>query len=481
MRIRIISVAAVLAVATATVEPAGSFGDVDAEHWYAPAVAWLYDEGLTNGTGDGCYEPDRSTTRAEVATFLHRLAGEPAPTQPLPFVDVDIAWANDAIAWLAEAGITTGVSADRFAPHDDVTRGQFAAFLHRYEGSPEAGPHPFVDVVADYQHASVSWLAATGITTGTSATTFEPDRLLTRAELAVFLHRHVDEPQATPLPDVECLRPLTIHAVGDVNFDPGYGPNPQHPFSAAWDGLGGLFQRDDLSIINLECAPSELGTPRPKTYTFRCPIDSLAASAAAGVDVANLANNHGGDFGLAALLDGVTNVVAAGMAPVGAGADLDAATTPALFEINGTTIAVLGFNTVGSSSAAGPDRPGMAQGDLTIIADAVAAADEIADHVLVTIHWGVELAPTPTAADVERAHMAIDAGADAVFGHHPHVLQPMAIYRDRPIFWSLGNFVWHARTQTTAIAQVIIDRDGSVTGTMLPARIVEKGRPVLTG
>ncbi len=478
---RIISVALVLGVAAATTEPAGSFGDIDDGDWFAPAVAWLFDEGLTTGTSPGCFQPDRSISRAEVAAFFHRLAGEPEPSRASPFVDVDIAWADDAIAWLAETGITTGVSPDRFAPRDFVTRGQFAAFLHRYEGEPGAPPHSFTDVMAGYQHAPVSWLATTGITTGTSPTTFGPDRLLTRAELAVFLHRHAGEPGAPSLPDVDCERPLTIHAVGDVNFDPGYGPSPQHPYAYAWEGLGGLFQHDDLSIINLECAPSELGSPEPKTYTFRCPIASLTATADAGVDVANLANNHGGDYGIAALLDGVANVAATGMAPVGAGADLDAATAPAIFEINGTTIAVLGFNAVGARWAAGPDEAGMAQGDLAIISEAVAAADEVADYVFVTIHWGIELARTPRAADIERAHAAIDAGADAVFGHHPHVLQPLATYRDRPIFWSLGNFVWHAGTQTTAVARVVIDVDGSITATLVPARIVEKGHPVLVG
>ena len=245
--------------------------------------------------------------------------------------------------------------------------------------------------------------------------------------------------------------------------------------------MDGLFLNDDLSIINLECAPTPLGTPEPKTYTFRCPQESLVATAEAGVDVANLANNHGGDFGVPALLDGVANVAAAGMAPVGAGIDLDAATTPAVFEINGTTIAVLGFNTVGARWPAGPDQAGMAQGEPAIIAQAVGAAAEIADHVFVTIHWGVELARVPSRADVELAHIAIEAGADAVFGHHPHVLQPMGIHQGRPIFWSLGNFVWHAGTTRTAVARVVIGTDGSITGTLIPARIERKGQPVLAG
>lgn len=471
-------VAAAVAASVVSAPQSASFTDVDEAAWYAPAVAWFADSGLTVGTPWGCYEPERALTRAEAAVFLHRLGGSPEPTEPLPFADMDGHWAAASVRWMAERGITRGVAPDRFGPEQWVTRGQFAAFLHRYEGEPTGPPHPFVDVTAAYQQEAVSWLASTGITQGTTATTFSPDRVVTRAEIAAFLHRHAGEPSAA-MPYSDCREPIVVHGVGDVNFDPGYGPNPQHPYSYAWSGLGGLFLRDDLSIINLECAPSERGSPQPKAYTFRCPYESLVATADAGVEVANLANNHGGDFGVLALLDGLDNVRAAGMAPVGAGENLAAAITPALFEIDGTTIAVLGFNAVGIGWRAYVNVPGMADGDIELMTAAVEAADEIADIVLVSIHWGIELARYPRAVDVARGRALIDAGADAVFGHHPHVLQPLEVYNGRPIFWSLGNFVWHANVRTTAIARVVIGPDGSVTGSLIPARIAEKGHPVL--
>jgi len=470
---------ATVAASVSGPSPSASFTDVDQAAWYAPAVAWFADTGLTAGTQWGCFEPHRALTRAEAAVFLHRLAGSPAPTEPLPFTDMTGHWAAASVRWMAEQGITKGVTPDRFAPEQLVTRGQFAAFLHRYEGEPPGPPHEFVDVTATYQQSAVSWLASTGITRGTTATTFSPDRVVTRAEIAAFLHRRAGEPVAD-MPYSYCREPIFVHGVGDVNFDPGYGPNPQHPYSHAWSGLGGLFLRDDLSIINLECAPSDLGSPQPKAFTFRCPYESLVATAEAGIDVANLANNHGGDFGVLALLDGVTNVRAAGMEPVGAGEDLAAATTPALFEINDMTVAVLGFNAIGIGWRADVNVAGMADGNIATMTAAVRAADEIADIVLVSIHWGVELARAPRASDIARGRALIDAGADAVFGHHPHVLQPLEVYNGRPIFWSLGNFVWHTGTRTTAVARVVIDPDGSVTGSLIPARIVEKGHPVLS-
>lgn len=476
----VVFVGAIVAAGLAS-PPSASFSDVAEDDWFAPSVAWLAESGLTTGTAPGCYQPEQFLTRAQTATFLHRLAETPDASAPLPFDDVTAPWAVEAVRWLAEEGITVGVAPGRFAPDAFVTRGQFAAFLHRFAGRPAASAHPFDDVVSAYQQEPVAWLAAAGITTGTGPRAFSPDDYVTRAQLAVFLHRYVGRPAADMPFSPPCERPIVVHAVGDVNFDPGYGPNPQYPFSHAWSGLDGLFLRDDLSIINLECAPSELGSAVPKTYNFRCPLPSLAATAAAGVDVANLANNHGGDYGIAALLDGVANVRSAGIASVGAGVDLAAATAPARFEVNGVRIAVLGFNAVGSSWRAGPGVAGMADGNIETMTAAVRAADEDADVVLVAIHWGVERMTVPAADDIPRARALIDAGADAVFGHHPHVLQPLEYYRDRPIFWSLGNFVWHAGTKTTAVARVTIEPDGRVTGSMLPARIVHKGHPVLLG
>lgn len=85
------------------------FSDVVEGSYYEDGVAWLLESGFTTGTSRGCFEPDRNLTRAEAATFLHRLAGTPAPTGPKPFTDGSPTWAADAVAWMAGEGITTGV------------------------------------------------------------------------------------------------------------------------------------------------------------------------------------------------------------------------------------------------------------------------------------------------------------------------------------------------------------------------------------
>ncbi|MDP3983493.1 MAG: CapA family protein [Acidimicrobiia bacterium] len=279
-----------------------------------------------------------------------------------------------------------------------------------------------------------------------------------------------------------------IQGTGDVNLDTDSLPSlARNGHEWAWSGLEGLFLEDDLSIVNLECAPSDLGDPEPKAFNFRCDTAAIPVMRMAGVEVANQANNHSMDFGQEALLDGRATLIAAGVAPVGVGANSAEAYTPALFTINGWRIAVLGFGGVLPSGAwlAGEDSPGMADGDsVELMVSAVSAAKEIADLVIVTVHWGFELETTPRADDIERAEAMIAAGADAIFGHHPHRMQPFDIVEGKPVAWSLGNFVWQTNSvagATSGVARVVVSPEGEITGCLIPAFIESPGHPVLIG
>jgi poly-gamma-glutamate capsule biosynthesis protein CapA/YwtB (metallophosphatase superfamily) len=279
---------------------------------------------------------------------------------------------------------------------------------------------------------------------------------------------------------------IVIHGTGDVSLDPGYIPAfRSYGYDWAWSGLGGLFRRDDLTVINLECPATDLVDPESKEFVFRCDPASLPIARQYGVEVANLSNNHAYDQGPDGLLDTLKRVRAAGLVPVGAGVDEDAALKPALFDIKGWKIAVLGFDEVLDPvfEVATADKPGTAAGhDFSLMLRAVRAAAKRADIVVVTIHWGIELDTQPRSYQVSEAHQLIDAGADVIFGHHPHRLQPLSVYRGRPIFWSLGNFVWpHLSTagSTTAVAQVTITPKGRFVPELLPAYIVSSGHPVL--
>ena len=252
-------------------------------------------------------------------------------------------------------------------------------------------------------------------------------------------------------------------------------------FDAPWVGVQDLFRTDDITIVNLECAAGEGGAAQDKEYTFRCHHPAYNAMRAAGVEVAGQGNNHSMDFGPQAMLDGIARLRAADVAPIGSGLNAAQANAAHVVEIRGKKIAVLGFSAVVPSPSwlAGPHHPGLANGyDIANLQSAVRAASALADFVVVTIHMGVEKATQPRASDIARAHALVDAGADVVFGHHTHVLQPLQIYKDRPIFFGLGNFVWPSGG-ATAVGEVVISPDGSVKACLLPASI-RGGRPALS-
>ncbi len=279
---------------------------------------------------------------------------------------------------------------------------------------------------------------------------------------------------------------LLIMAAGDVSLDPSYIPAFRtQGYGWAWSGLSGLFQRDDLTVINLECPATDIVDPQSKQFVFRCDPASLPVARRFGVEVANQANNHAYDQGPEGLLDSLRQIRRAGIAPVGAGADQERALRAATFDLRGWRVAVVGIDEVLDPTymVAGPDRPGTAAGhDFRLALQAVRKAGERADIVVVMIHWGVELDTQPRAYQVEEAHRMIDAGADVIFGGHSHRLQPLDTYRGRPIFYSLGNFVWPHLSEegsTTGIAEVRVTPKGRFTARLLPAYVISDGHPVL--
>jgi poly-gamma-glutamate synthesis protein (capsule biosynthesis protein) len=279
---------------------------------------------------------------------------------------------------------------------------------------------------------------------------------------------------------------LVIHATGDVSLDPHYIPSfVANGYAWAWTGLGGLFRRDDLTLINHECPSTEIVAPIPKTFSFRCDPAALPVAKRYGVDVASLANNHGFDQGPDGLLDSLRNLRSAGIVPIGAGPSEAAADAPRYVRVGGWRIGLVGIDEVldPDNEVAIGDRPGTAVGhDFPRALRSIREADANADLVLVMIHWGVELDTEPRAYQIDEAERMIDAGADAIFGSHAHRLQPMATYRGRPIFYGLGNFVWpnfSVAGSTTAVAEVTVTAEGRIRGRLLPAFIAAPGHPEL--
>jgi hypothetical protein len=173
------------------VEP---FVDVPESAYFANAVAWAYQEGITTGTSPTTFDPSEVIDRGQFARMLYRLAGSPGPvTQNTVFVDVPASGElRDATVWLFENGITTGTGPWAFSPLQPLDRGQAATLLWRRSGSPAQAlsADPFVDVVRSAHYAeAVTWAWSTGLTNGTSASTFSPTRDISRAEAVVFLYR----------------------------------------------------------------------------------------------------------------------------------------------------------------------------------------------------------------------------------------------------------------------------------------------------
>ncbi|MEZ5380931.1 MAG: S-layer homology domain-containing protein [Microthrixaceae bacterium] len=171
------------------------FGDVPGAAYYNDAVSWLVASSITTGVSPGVYGPNQAVTRGQMAAFLWRTVCTPGPAQIHAFGDVSAkAYYHDAASWLADAGVTNGTGSGKFSPNQKVTRGQMAAFLWRLAGSPApAQAHTFGDVSPGaYYNDAVSWLVEAKITTGVSPGTFAPNAVVHRSELAAFLDRYAN-------------------------------------------------------------------------------------------------------------------------------------------------------------------------------------------------------------------------------------------------------------------------------------------------
>ena len=176
---------------------ASHFSDVCSESYYIDAVNWASDKGITSGTGDNIFSPDRRCTRAEIITFLWRLAGSPQDSSGTGFADVDpSAYYSQAVSWALAKGITDGTDGTHFSPNMTCTRAMIVEFLYKYAGASASQYNIFWDVETDAYYArACTWANYNGITGGTGLdseghTLFSPDNECTRAQAVAFLYRY---------------------------------------------------------------------------------------------------------------------------------------------------------------------------------------------------------------------------------------------------------------------------------------------------
>ena len=168
------------------------FGDVSADAYYYKAVQWAQEKGITDGISSNLFGPKQPCTRSQIVTFLWRAAGSPEPKSTAAGMTdvVPGSYYAKAVAWAVENGITTGTTEGTFSPDATCTRAQAVTFLARAQNAKATGKTAFSDVPADSYFAdAVAWAQANGVTTGTSETTFSPDNDCTRAQIVTFLYR----------------------------------------------------------------------------------------------------------------------------------------------------------------------------------------------------------------------------------------------------------------------------------------------------
>ena len=271
----------------------------------------------------------------------------------------------------------------------------------------------------------------------------------------------------------------TLLAGGDVLMDRSEAAGID-PFAGIDPSLGSA----DIAVVNVEMTISDRGEPADKQFVFRAPPSAAERIAAAGVDVANLANNHAMDYGAAALVDTVDLLEANGVIALGAGATSLDAYRHRIIEVRpGVRVAFVGASmVVPLGFPATQTRPGIAsayQRDRVLANVRVAAED--ANVVIAVVHWGIERMTCPEGRQRDFSFELLRNGADAVIGQHPHVLQPVVFDDGKLVAYSLGNFVWHYRSGITGETGVLqIDFDGTeiVGWSFHPHLLDSNGAPV---
>ena len=230
----------------------------------------------------------------------------------------------------------------------------------------------------------------------------------------------------------------------------------------------------DITMLNNEFPYSTRGTKAPdKQFTFRIDPSYVSILKESGTDIVTLANNHVLDYGTDALTDTFQTLDDAGIAYAGAGNSLERASRLITKKAGGRTFGFLAASRVFPVVSWNVEnaQPGVFSAyDPSRLTAAVSEARKKCDFLCVYVHWGIERSTQPEAYQVSMAHALIDAGADAVIGAHPHVLQGVEYYKEKPVFYSLGNFIFYQNIERTAIAKLTLKPDNTASWQLLPAK-----------
>lgn len=229
-----------------------------------------------------------------------------------------------------------------------------------------------------------------------------------------------------------------------------------------------FFENADVVVTNLEGPMSERGTNIGSKYSFRADPRSIETLRLIKVSVASLANNHMWDYGKEALMDTVMILQSNGILSVGAGINWQSASEMKVIETKGTKIGFLSYtNLYPKTLEAGSSTAGISSFELERVKNDIKRIkdEHNVDILVVLFHWGEEYELKSNAFQRETAHALVDAGADLIVGHHPHVSQDIEEYKDKWIFYSLGNFIFDqyfsAKTMKGLVVETFL-KDGKI-------------------
>lgn len=250
---------------------------------------------------------------------------------------------------------------------------------------------------------------------------------------------------------LEPSKSVVISLAGDVMMDRSVGRLiEQRGIDYPWEKVTPIFKKSDLVLVNLETSIGTKGTASPdKSYTFQSKPQTLDGLVNAGVHGVSIANNHILDFGQEGFIETLENLEQRDIKYAGGGRNLERALEPAVWNINGQRIGFLAFSRViyDMSWYATSNRPGIVSAYdnyVEQIEKTIAESKKNIDFLIVSVHWGKEREQYPQDYQRRVGKIMIDAGADVVMGHHPHVLQGIEFYKEKPIIYSLGNFVFNS-------------------------------------
>ncbi len=284
---------------------------------------------------------------------------------------------------------------------------------------------------------SLALLATVGFTSG-----FFVTKTISKAKISTDLNTQ----QTAQVVGPELPKVTTLYFVGDMMLDRSVRTSVVKNFGGDYNKLFenlGELKNADILFGNLEGDVSDIGNNVGSKYSFRMDPLVLPALRNAGFDIVSFANNHVGDWNVPAFTDTLARLSSEGILQTGAGLTKSEAENPAIIEKNGVRFGFIGFSDVGPNwLKATSTTPGILLASDPRLGEIIKNAKADVDVLITSFHWGIEYKKVHNVVQEKIAHLAIDSGADMVIGHHPHVIQDIEIYKDKPIVYSLGNFIF---------------------------------------